>query len=86
MSPASPESAAAADLSRVLRWMVDRPDDVEVRELRASESVVLEALVAPADVGKVLGRSGRTVRSLRTLLRARGERDGARYELDVLEP
>jgi predicted RNA-binding protein YlqC (UPF0109 family) len=84
--PAAPESAAAADLARVLRWMVDRADEVEVKALRSGEAVALEARVAPADVGKVLGRSGRTVRALRTLLRARGERDGARYELDVLEP
>src|SRR5678815_4269880 len=69
--------SAVTDLVRILRWMVDRPDDVEVRD---GETTVLEARVAPDDVGKVLGRSGRTVRSLRALLRARGERDGARYE------
>jgi len=79
-------SPVVADLIGVLRWMVDRPDDVEVHEVRDGETTVLEAQVAPDDVGKVLGRSGRTVRSLRALLRTRGARDGARYELDVVEP
>lgn len=78
-------SSAAADLTRVLRLMVDRPDEVEVREVREGEATVLEASVATSDIGKVLGRSGRTVRALRALLRARGEREGARYELDVLD-
>ena len=82
----NPASPVVTDLIGVLRWMVDRPDDVEVHEVRDGETTVLEARVAPDDVGKVLGRSGRTVRSLRALLRTRGERDGARYELDVVEP
>jgi|SoiMethySBSTD1v2_1073268.scaffolds.fasta_scaffold800498_2 uncharacterized protein len=81
----SPETLAS-DLAGVLRRLVDRPEEVEVTPVQDGDALVLEALVAPADVGKVLGRSGRTVRSLRALLRARGERDGARYELDVLDP
>jgi predicted RNA-binding protein YlqC (UPF0109 family) len=81
----SPETLAS-DLAGVLRRLVDRPEEVEVTPLQDGDALVLEALVAPSDVGKVLGRSGRTVRSLRALLRARGERDGARYELDVLDP
>jgi predicted RNA-binding protein YlqC (UPF0109 family) len=84
--PPSPAASPVADLVGVLRWLVDRPDDVDVREIRDGDTTVLEARVAPADVGKVLGRSGRTVRSLRALLRARGERDGARYDLDIVEP
>ena len=78
--------SAAVDLTAVLRSMVDRPEDVVVREARDGEIVVLEAKVAPADIGKVLGRSGRTVKALRALLRERGRRDGVRYELDVLDP
>lgn len=82
----NPAPSVVTELVRILRWMVDRPDDVQVHEVRDAETTVLEARVAPDDVGKVLGRSGRTVRSLRALLRARGERDGARYELDIVEP
>ena len=78
-------SRDAADLERVLRLMVDRPEEVEALELRDGDATVFEAAVAPGDVGKVLGRAGRTVRALRAVLRARGERDGARYELDVLD-
>jgi len=78
-------SSAAEDLTRVLRLLVDRPDEVAVSEVRSGEATVLEAAVAPSDIGKVLGRAGRTVRALRALLRSRGEREGTRYELDVLD-
>lgn len=78
-------SSAAEDLTRVLRLLVDRPDEVAVSEIRSGDATVLEAAVAPSDIGKVLGRAGRTVRALRTLLRSRGEREGTRYELDVLD-
>ncbi|MGB5514461.1 MAG: KH domain-containing protein, partial [Thermoanaerobaculia bacterium] len=41
--------------------------------------------VAPEDLGKVIGRQGRTARALRSLLAARGSRDGERYELEIIE-
>jgi predicted RNA-binding protein YlqC (UPF0109 family) len=47
--------------------------------------VQLELAVDPDDLGKVIGRQGRTARAMRTLLDVRGTRDGARYELEILE-
>ena len=65
--------------------MVDQPDDVVLDEVPGSESTLLELQVAPEDLGKVIGRQGRTARSLRSLLSARSDQDGKRYEFEILE-
>ncbi len=73
------------DLATVVRGLVDEPDEVSVEEFDGAESSVLELRVAEADLGKVIGRQGRVVRALRTLLRARGDKDRRVYELEILE-
>jgi len=65
--------------------MVDQPDDVVLDEIPSSESTLLELQVAADDLGKVIGRQGRTARSLRSLLSARSDQDGKRYEFEILE-
>ena len=66
--------------------MVDEPDAMAIEELRSGRSgTVFEIHLAPGDVGQVVGRQGRTVRALRTLLEVRGERDRRHYELEVVE-
>jgi predicted RNA-binding protein YlqC (UPF0109 family) len=74
----------AAELAALLRLLVDDPASVLIEEVRDEGVTVFEVRVAPADVGKLVGRRGRTVRALRSLLAARGERDGAEYDLEVL--
>ena len=73
------------EVAELVRAMVDYPDEVEVWEVPDGGSVRLELAVDPDDLGKVIGRQGRTARALRALLDVRGERDGARYELKILE-
>ena len=80
----------ADDVRELARLLVDNPDAVEVAELspaggRRDRGVVLELQVAADDLGKVIGRQGRTARAMRTLLETRGDRRGERYELDILE-
>ena len=65
--------------------MVDEPDAVVLEEIPGRESTLLELQVAADDLGKVIGRQGRTARSLRSLLSARGDQEGQRYELEILE-
>ena len=72
-------------LSRLVELMVDEPDEVIVEELGGPGSILFELQVAPQDLGKVIGRQGRTARAMRALLAARGARDGERYELEILE-
>jgi predicted RNA-binding protein YlqC (UPF0109 family) len=80
----------ADDVRDLARLLVDNQEAVAVSgihppEGRRDRSSILELRVAPDDLGKVIGRQGRTARALRTLLETRGDRRGERYELDILE-
>lgn len=69
----------------VAKAIVDKPEDVEVFIVEGDESTVLELKVAEGDLGKVIGKQGRTARSLRTVLGAAGMKANRRYTLDILE-
>ena len=69
-------------VEQIAKWMVDAPDQVFVDQL---DDDVIELEVAEADVGKVIGRQGRNVRALRTLLGAAGVRARKRYTLEVID-
>jgi predicted RNA-binding protein YlqC (UPF0109 family) len=74
------------DLTALAKLLVDQPDEVEVTEIpNRRGGGILELQVAPDDLGKVIGRQGRTARALRTLLETREDRLGVRYELEILE-
>ena len=66
------------------RSLVSNPDQVEVRVLDRENATVLELHVAPDDLGKVIGRQGRTARALRTVVGA-ATRSRRRYVLDIVE-
>lgn len=67
------------------RSLVEEPEQVKVTELRRDQATVLELQVAPPDLGKVIGRQGRTARALRTVLAAAAARGGRRYILDIVD-
>jgi predicted RNA-binding protein YlqC (UPF0109 family) len=69
----------------VAKSLVDHPDDVEVHRRQRDQQTVLELEVAEEDLGKVIGRQGRTARALRTLLSAAGQMSRRRYTLDILD-
>jgi predicted RNA-binding protein YlqC (UPF0109 family) len=76
----------ADDFKELVRLLVDQPDEVEVTEIPSKRGGgLLELTVAPDDLGKVIGRQGRTARALRTLLETREDRRGVRHELEILE-
>jgi predicted RNA-binding protein YlqC (UPF0109 family) len=64
--------------------LVDEPDKVSVAQVEG-DTTVLELRVAPGDLGKVIGKQGRTARSMRTLLGAAGMKLGRRYTLEIIE-
>jgi uncharacterized protein len=70
------------------RALVDEPDRVTVEEFRGGRGITYEVRAAPDDVGKLIGRSGRTVKSVRRLVRAVGPSqlgaEGDRVEVEVL--
>jgi uncharacterized protein len=72
-------------ISYIVRSLVDRPDQVEIRASDVEGGKLFELKVAPEDVGKVIGRDGRTVNALRTLLAAAAQRSGAKARLEILD-
>ena len=69
----------------IAKALVDEPDAVEVETVSREENTVLRLRVAPGDVGKVIGKQGRTARSVRTILGAVSMKVHHRYTLDILE-
>lgn len=69
----------------IVKKLVDSPDAVNVSEVTGEESTIIELRVAPEDLGKVIGKEGRTARSLRTLVHAAATKDGRRAILEILE-
>ncbi len=72
-------------LAWIARGLVDEPDAVRVECLDEGDVVVLRLLVAPDDVGKVIGRQGRVVRALRTVVRSAGARGDRRLVLEIAD-
>jgi uncharacterized protein len=80
------EMVAVEELVReIARALVDEPGAVEVQSVARDENTVLKLKVAPGDVGKVIGKQGRTARSVRTILSAVSMKLHHRYTLDILE-
>ncbi len=69
----------------IAKALVDEPDAVTVSETVGAGGSVLDLTVAPGDLGKVIGRQGRTARSLRTIVAAAGMKCGKRVVLEILE-
>ena len=67
------------------RELVDRKDAVRVDAIERERSVVLELEVDPSDVGRVIGRGGKTARAMRTVLDAAARVEGRRAVLDILD-
>ena len=64
---------------------MDNPEDVQVTEVEGEQTTVLELRVREDDLGKVIGRQGRTARAIRTLLSAAGMKIHKRFVLEILE-
>jgi predicted RNA-binding protein YlqC (UPF0109 family) len=69
----------------IAKSLVDIPEEVAVKEVQGEQVTVLELRVAPSDLGKVIGKQGRTARSIRTLLGAAGMKLNRRFTLEILE-
>jgi predicted RNA-binding protein YlqC (UPF0109 family) len=76
---------AVAVLEHIVRSIVDHPDDVKVNVVEDDEGVVLEVQVADGDLGRVIGRRGRTAMSIRTVVRAAAARDGVDVDVDFVD-
>ena len=72
-------------IEMIAKALVDSPEQVSVRAIEGEQSTVLELKVAQTDLGKVIGKQGRTARAIRTILGAAGMKLRRRFTLEILE-
>ena len=72
-------------IEQIAKALVDNPDEVSVRSIEGEQTTVLELRVAQNDLGHVIGKQGRTARSIRTILNAAGMKLKKRFTLEILE-
>jgi hypothetical protein len=77
------ESGARAVVEVLARALTDRPDDVRVVESQHKSTTLIELYVGPGDLGKVIGKQGRTAAALRTLASTAGEQEGKQVTLEI---
>jgi uncharacterized protein len=72
-------------VEEIAKALVDKPEQVQVKAVEGEQVTVLELRVHPEDLGKVIGRQGRTAKAIRTLLGAAGMKLKKRFTLEILE-
>jgi len=72
-------------VAHIARSLVDKPDDVKTVEREEEDTLTIELTVSQEDLGKVIGKQGRTARAMRTLLAAAADKEGKKTRLDILE-
>jgi uncharacterized protein len=80
-----PTGNMQALLEQIAKSLVDEPDQVSVSESAHGESATFELKVAPNDLGKVIGKQGRTARAMRALISAAGVKLNKRFNLEIVE-
>lgn len=73
-------------ITYIAQALVDNPDDVVVTEVEGAQTSVIELRVAKEDLGKVIGKQGRTARAMRTILSAASTKLRKRSVLEIIEP
>jgi predicted RNA-binding protein YlqC (UPF0109 family) len=72
-------------ITEIVQALVDQPEEVSVNEIGGSYTIMLEVSVAKTDMGKVIGKQGRTAQAIRTLLSAASGKTRKRYILEIME-
>jgi uncharacterized protein len=72
-------------VATIARALVDEPDAIDVREIEEGNHTIIELRVAKSDIGKVIGKDGKTAQSIRMLLTAACQKNGRRVHLDIFD-
>jgi predicted RNA-binding protein YlqC (UPF0109 family) len=72
-------------ITAIVKALVDQPEEVSVNEIGASQTIVLEVRVAKTDMGKIIGKQGRTAQAIRTILSAASGKARKRYLFEIVE-
>jgi predicted RNA-binding protein YlqC (UPF0109 family) len=69
----------------IAKSLVDNPDQVKVKEVEGSQSLIVELSVAPEDMGKVIGKQGRIAKAIRTVVKAAATKDNKRVIVEIIQ-
>jgi predicted RNA-binding protein YlqC (UPF0109 family) len=69
----------------IVKNLVDHPDKVKINEIGGTQTLIIELSVEKADIGKIIGKRGKTINAIRTLLMSVASRNGLRVNLEILE-
>ena len=72
-------------ITKILQALVDQPEEVSVNEIGGGRTIVLEVRVAKTDIGKIIGKRGRTAQAIRTILSAASGKSRKRYIFEIVE-
>jgi predicted RNA-binding protein YlqC (UPF0109 family) len=72
-------------LIQIAQTLVDNPEQVQINQIEGTQTVVLELKVAKSDLGKIIGKQGRTANAIRVLLNAASGKAGKRYMLEIVD-
>lgn len=69
----------------IVKNLVDNPDEVKIKEVGGTNTLIMELQVAKEDIGKIIGKRGKTINAIRTLLMSIASRNGLRINLEIVE-
>lgn len=69
----------------IVKNLVDHPDKVKINEIGGTQTLIIELSVEKSDIGKIIGKKGKTINAIRTLLMSVASRNGIRVNLEILE-
>jgi len=72
-------------VEKIIKALVGQPEAVEVSEISDGRAVKIEVRVGEGDMGRIIGREGRTVKAIRSLLFYAGQKQGKRFQLDIVD-
>ncbi|EPP34426.1 KH domain protein [Chlamydia ibidis] len=72
-------------LTYIIQNLVDHPEEVRIKEVQGTHTIIYELAVAKTDIGKVIGKEGRTIKAIRTLLVSVASRNNVKVSLEILE-
>ncbi|MGM0568823.1 MAG: KH domain-containing protein [Elusimicrobiota bacterium] len=70
----------------IVKNLVDHPDEVDAKEVEGEQTTIIEISTNPEDIGKVIGKKGRTIKALRTIVNAAAVRNDKRVTVEIVEP